>query len=137
MTEISLYSKRILERINESLQKKDADDTEFVFTRGGYIPKGYGKQREEYVKEKIEALEMSLYEYKRELKELTQFYYLKVEDKEHGYLNLDLDDETWEVESKLQSNDYQTRFTKKEIMHINEKLWAIAVPVEDDDECAV
>lgn len=110
-----------------------------VFTEPGSIKGigGYGKQREEFVQAELERLEIKKRDYEKELKELTQLYYLKIEDKELGYLNLDLTQETWIVESKLQSNDYQTRFTKEEIMDINEALWHIAVPVEEDDECDV
>lgn len=108
-----------------------------VFTEPGSIKDigGYGKRREEFVQAELERLEIKKRDYEKELKELTQLYYLKIEDKELGYLNLDLTDETWVVGSKLQRNGFLARFTKEEIMDINEALWAIAVSVEDDDEC--
>lgn len=107
-----------------------------VFTETGSIGGGnYGKVREQFIKAELEKLDDKRRNYEQELKELTQLYYLKVEDSFLGYLNLDLIDEHWEVSDKKQRNKIQTQFTKEEIMDINEGLWSIAVPVEDDDKC--
>lgn len=110
-----------------------------VFTEPGSIKGigGYGKQREEFVQAELERLEIKKRDYEKELKELTQLYYLKVTDSPFDYLSLDLTDETWEVSVKEEVNGYQTQFAKEEIMDINPKLWSIAVPVEEDDECDV
>lgn len=134
MCKVTLDGRETLKRINASQLAKEREEEAF-FLRGDYAPNGYGKQREEYIKEKIKVLEKSLYECKRELKELKQLYYLKVTDDSFAYLNLDLDlnAETWEVATKGETNGYQTRFTKEEIMDINKGLWGIAVPVEEDD----
>ena len=134
MCKVTLDSRETLKRINASQLAKEREEEAF-FLRGDYAPNGYAKQREEFIKEKIKVLEKSLYECKRELKELKQLYYLKVTDDGLSYLNLDLDlnAETWEVATKAETNGYKTRFTKEEIMDINEGLWSIAVPVEEED----
>ena len=132
MCKVTLDSRETLKRINASQLAKEREEEAF-FLRGDYAPNGYGKQREECIKAKIKVLEKSLYECKRELKELKQLYYLKVDNNEYGYLNLDLDDNTWIFGPKQQNNGFQNRFTKEEITDMNEGLWGIAVPVEEDD----
>lgn len=132
MCKVTLDSRETLKRINASQLAKEREEEAF-FLRGDYAPNGYGKQREECIKAKIKVLEKSLYECKRELKELKQLYYLKVTDNPFDYLSLSLTDETWEVYRKDEVAGYQTQFTKEEIMDINPKLWGIAVPVEEDD----
>lgn len=132
MCKITLDGRETLKRINASQLAKEREEEAF-FLRGDYAPNGYGKQREECIKAKIKVLEKSLYECKRELKELKQLYYLKVTNNPFDYLSLSLTDETWEVYRKDEVAGYQTQFTKEEIMDINPKLWSIAVPVEEDD----
>ncbi|MEL5938007.1 hypothetical protein WN865_00235 [Tetragenococcus halophilus] len=129
-----------LEEIEDDGTEAAETDVRVEFARssyapGGVIPNDNGKQRKEFVEGKIEILKESLAEYEKELKELKQLYYLKVTDDGLAYLNLDLDlnDESWEVDSKRQSNGFKTQFTKEEIMDINKGLWSIAVPVEEDD----
>lgn len=134
--ETRLDSRNAIERYIDKLQQaNDTDETLFDFQTGGYIPNGYGKQREQFIKAELEKLDDKKRNYEQELKELRQLYYLKVTDDGWGYLNLDLDlnAETWEVATKGETNGYQTRFTKEEIMDINKGLWSIAVPVEEDD----
>ncbi|WP_061840116.1 hypothetical protein [Tetragenococcus halophilus] len=107
-----------------------------VLTETGSIGGGnYGKVREQFIKAELEKLDDKRRNYEQELKELRQLYYLKVTDDGLAYLNLDLDlnAETWEVSTKGETNGYQTRFTKEEIMAINKGLWSIAAPVEEDD----
>ncbi|MEK2534331.1 hypothetical protein WN873_01910 [Tetragenococcus halophilus] len=107
-----------------------------VFTETGSIGGGnYGKVREQFIKAELEKLDDKRRNYEQELKELTQLYYLKVTDSPFDYLSLDLIDETWAVSVKEEVAGYQTKFTKEEIMDLNEGLWSIAVPVEDDDKC--
>lgn len=107
-----------------------------VLTETGSIGGGnYGKVREQFIKAELEKLDDKKRNYEQELKELTQLYYLKVTDNPFDYLSLDLIDETWEVSVKEEVAGYQTKFTKEEIMDLNEGLWSIAVPVEDDDKC--
>ena len=132
MCKVTLDGRETLKRINASQLAKEREEEAF-FLRGDYAPNGYGKQREECIKAKIKVLERSLYECKRELKELKQLYYLKVTDNPFDYLSLSLTDETWEVYRKDEVAGYQTQFTKEEIMDINKGLWGIAVPVEEDD----
>lgn len=102
---------------------------------GKSMNEGFGKLREEFIKAELEKLDDKRRNYEQELKELTQLYYLKVTDSPFDYLSLDLTDETWAVSVKEEVNGYQTRFTKEEIMEVNEGLWSIAVPVEEDDKC--
>ncbi|NWO00839.1 hypothetical protein [Tetragenococcus halophilus] len=105
-----------------------------VFTETGSIGGGnYGKVREQFIKAELEKLDDKKRNYEQELKELRQLYYLKVTDDGWGYLNLHLNEEVWKVTTKEEINAYQTRFTKEEIMDMNEGLWSIAVPVEEDD----
>lgn len=107
-----------------------------VLTETGSIGGGnYGKVREQFIKAELEKLDDKKRNYEQELKELTQLYYLKVTDSPFDYLSLDLTDETWAVSVKEEVAGYQTKFTKEEIMDLNEGLWSIAVPVEDDDKC--
>lgn len=109
-----------------------------VFTETGSTGGGnYGKVREQFIKAELEKLDDKRRSYEQELKELRQLYYLKVTDDGWGYLNLDLNEEVWKVTTKEEINAYQTQFTKEEITDINEALWHIAVPVEEDDECDV
>lgn len=134
--ETRLDSRNAIERYIDKLQQaNDTDETLFDFQTGGYIPNGYGKQREQFIKAELEKLDDKKRNYEQELKELRQLYYLKVTDDGWGYLNLHLNEEVWKVTTKEEINAYQTRFTKEEIMDINEGLWSIAVPVEDDDKC--
>lgn len=127
-----------LEEIEDDGTEAAETDVRVEFARSSYapdgvVPNGNGKQRKEFVEGKIEILKESLAEYEKELKELTQLYYLKVDNNEYGYLNLDLDDNTWIFGPKQQNNGFQNRFTKEEITDMNEGLWGIAVPVEEDD----
>ncbi|BAK94169.1 hypothetical protein [Tetragenococcus halophilus] len=127
-----------LEEIEDDGTEAAETDVRVEFARssyapGGVIPSDDGKRRKEFVEGRIEILKESLAEYEKELKELTHLYYLKVDNNEYGYLNLDLDDNTWIFGPKQQNNGFQNRFTKEEITDMNEGLWGIAVPVEEDD----
>ncbi|GFK24909.1 hypothetical protein [Tetragenococcus halophilus] len=105
-----------------------------VFTETGSIGGGnYGKVREQFIKAELEKLDDKRRNYEQELKELKQLYYLKVDYDAISYLNLVLSNEMWIVADNRQKNGFQTKFTKEEIMDINEGLWSIAVPVEEDD----
>lgn len=127
-----------LEEIEDDGTEAAETDVRVEFARssyapGGVIPNDNGKQRKDFIEGRIETLKESLAEYEQELKELTQLYYLKVDNNEYGYLNLDLDDNAWIFGPKQQNNGFQNRFTKEEITDMNEGLWGIAVPVEEDD----
>lgn len=127
-----------LEEIEDDGTKAAETDVRVEFARSSYAPDGVipndnGKQRKEFVEGRIETLKESLAEYEKELKELKQLYYLKVTDDPFDYLSLSLTDETWEVYKKDEVAGYQTQFTKEEITDMNEGLWGIAVPVEEDD----
>lgn len=131
--------------LDERLEEIEDDGTEAAetdvrvefasssYAPGGVIPNDDGKQRKEFIEGRIKILKESLMEYEQELKELTQLYYLKATDSPFDYLSLDLTDETWAVSVKEEVAGYQTKFTKEEIMDLNEGLWSIAVPVEEDD----
>lgn len=121
--------------MNTTMERNYAEGAIFITETGSIGGGNYGKFREQVIKAELEKLDDKKRNYEQELKELTQLYYLKVEDSFLGYLNLDLIDEHWEVSDKKQRNKIQTQFTKEEIMDINEGLWSIAVPVEDDDKC--
>lgn len=105
-----------------------------VFTETGSIGGGnYGKVREQFIKAELEKLDDKRRNYEQELKELKQLYYLKVDYDAISYLNLVLSNEMWIVADNRQKNGFQTKFTKEEITDMNEGLWGIAVPVEEDD----
>lgn len=105
--------------------------------------KEVAKQREQFLEHRIAGMkdeirnnQIQIEHYQEELdklKKLNELYYLKVTDSPFDYLSLDLTDGTWAVSIKEEVNGYQTQFSKEEIMDINEKLWAIAVPVEEED----
>lgn len=127
-----------LEEIEDDGTEAAETDVRVEFARSSYAPDGVipndnGKRKKEFVEGKIEMLKESLAEYEQELKELTHLYYLKVDNNEYGYLNLDLDDNAWIFGPKQQNNGFQNRFTKEEITDMNEGLWGIAVPVEEED----
>lgn len=129
-----------LEEIEDDGTEAAETDVRVEFARssyapGGVIPNDDGKQRKEFIEGRIKILKESLMEYEQELKELTQLYYLKVDYNAISCLNLVLSNEMWIVADNRQKDGFQTKFTKEEIMDLNEGLWSIAVPVEDDDKC--
>lgn len=134
MCEITLDSGEILKRIDASQVAKEIEEEDFDFVDSACRPNNSGIKREEYIKQRINVLEASINEYKQELKELKQLYYIKIIDFSNGYLNVDLTDVNWEISSKEETNSYKTKFTKEEIMDFDERLWAFAIPEEEGNE---
>lgn len=63
-----------------------------------------------------------------------QLYYVKLYDFVAGYLNLTVESGTYFVADKKQTDAYKTKFTEQEIKAYDERHWAFAVKVEDDDK---
>lgn len=118
----------------EVLMERNYAKGEIFLTETGSIGGGnYGKVREQFIKAELEKLDDKRRNYEQELKELKQLYYLKVDYNAISCLNLVLSNEMWIVADNRQKDGFQTKFTKEEIMDLNEGLWSIAVPVEEDD----
>ncbi|RQW65825.1 DUF1642 domain-containing protein [Listeria sp. SHR_NRA_18] len=60
-------------------------------------------------------------------------YYVKVVDDKCGYLNYEVSSGIYDLADKGNDDDVKTQYTELEIKEINEKLWAVAVPVKDDE----
>lgn len=58
-------------------------------------------------------------------------YYVKLLPMEEGFLNLLTETETYDISSALERKGFKTKFTETEIKAIDEKLWALSVPVEE------
>lgn len=58
-------------------------------------------------------------------------YYVKLIDKEEGYLNYRKHFDIYTLHTKEETDSVQTKFTEKEIKDIDLRYWSFSIPVEE------